>query len=149
MVPVMLTGVVLRGKKYTWFQYLCVFMTPGGIALFHLAKLTSNSMRGENSIFGLVLCFVSLLLDGATGPTQVGCLFWVESMLSLVCQEKAIQKYNPGSYQLMLYTNLYALVFLTLGLLVTGEVPTALEYIHCSRPALITVCICLARTKHK
>lgn len=36
MVPVMLLGVLIRGKKYRAFEYLCVALVTVGITLFQL-----------------------------------------------------------------------------------------------------------------
>ena len=75
MVPVMFMGVLVRGKKYSWFEYACVGLITAGITLFQLfgnkKKLSSASTHSdEEQNFGIMLLLLSLFFDGVTGAFQ-------------------------------------------------------------------------------
>lgn len=42
MIPVMLMGVLIRGKKYSVIEYICVLLITGGISLFQIGKVFSS-----------------------------------------------------------------------------------------------------------
>jgi solute carrier family 35 (UDP-galactose transporter), member B1 len=111
MIPIMLANVLVGGKKYSLREYLCVLSITSGIVLFRLAK-GSKSGAGENSSLGLFLLFASLCLDGLTGSSQ-----------SLFRKE-----YNPSTYSMMFQTNVYAVGYLVLANLVTGQGIEGLNY---------------------
>ena len=76
MIPVMLMGTVLSGKRYSAFEYLCAGAIAGGVALFAGAGGKGGSHGGGKSLaapnapLGYVLCLLNLLLDGYTNAAQ-------------------------------------------------------------------------------
>lgn len=72
MIPVMLMGTLLYGKRYSMFEYLCVSLIAGGISLF--ASETSSKVRSKlaspNAPLGYALCLVNLVFDGYTNAAQ-------------------------------------------------------------------------------
>ncbi|KAF1779354.1 UAA transporter [Phytophthora cactorum] len=88
MIPVMLMGVLIRRKKYTLRDYICVVVITTGIA--HAER--------ENSTYGLLLLFLSLTLDGISGPKQ----------------EEIAHQLRPSVHQQMLNTNIWAVVYTAL-----------------------------------
>ena len=74
MVPVMLGGLVLGGRKFSRFQYLSVAFVTFGVFLFNYGKASSSSGKSasvtENSTYGLSLIFLSLVFDAITGGLQ-------------------------------------------------------------------------------
>lgn len=106
MIPVMLMGVLIRRKKYTLRDYVCVVAITAGIAIFQLGKGSAKHAERENSSYGLLLLFVSLTLDGISGPKQ----------------EEIAHQLRPSVHQQMLNTNLWAVVYTGIGALATGQV---------------------------
>lgn len=104
MIPVMLMGVLIRRKQYQWKDYLCVILITTGIAVFQLGK-TSSKPTKENSIYGLLLLFISLALDGISGPKQ----------------EEIAHQLRPSVHQQMFYTNLWAVIYTGIGAIITGQ----------------------------
>eukprot|EP01018_Ginkgo_biloba_P008348 Gb_11064 [translate_table: standard] len=72
-IPVMLTGTLFYGTKYTFHEYICTFLVAGGVSLFALSKSSSKTvskLADPNAPWGYFLCFVNLILDGYTNSTQ-------------------------------------------------------------------------------
>lgn len=77
LVPVMLLSYLLNGKTYNWKQMSSVLLISLGVALFsckiHPLRLFSNaapSSNNNNTLLGLLLVGVNLLLDGFTNARQ-------------------------------------------------------------------------------
>ncbi|DAZ94816.1 TPA: hypothetical protein N0F65_012843 [Lagenidium giganteum] len=105
MIPVMLMGVLIRRKRYSWQEYLCVVLITIGIAVFQLGKQSSHKATQENSTYGLFLLFTSLALDGVSGPKQ----------------EEIVATLRPTVHQQMFYTNLWAVIYTGIGAVATGQ----------------------------
>lgn len=105
MIPVMLMGVLIRRKKYSLRDYVCVLVITAGIAVFQLGKASSKHAERENSAYGLLLLFTSLTLDGISGPKQ----------------EEISTQLRPSVHQQMFYTNIWAVAYTGVGALVTGQ----------------------------
>ncbi|KAJ0398330.1 hypothetical protein P43SY_000775 [Pythium insidiosum] len=112
MIPVMLMGVLIRRKKYTLRDYICVLLITTGIAVFQLGKASSKHASKENSSYGLLLLFTSLTLDGISGPKQ----------------EEISQSLRPTVHQQMFYTNLWAVLYTGAGALVTGQAFSGFQF---------------------
>ncbi|ETV80537.1 hypothetical protein H257_06794 [Aphanomyces astaci] len=109
MIPVMLMGVVLGRKKYSWKEYVSVILITAGIVIFQLGKDSSKGsgkqQQTENSVYGLGLLFVSLFLDGLTGSGQ----------------EQMVEQHKPSVHQQMLNTNVWAVIYTGIGCVITGH----------------------------
>ncbi|RHY33498.1 hypothetical protein DYB32_001613 [Aphanomyces invadans] len=101
MIPVMLTGVLLGRKKYSWKEYVSVILITAGIVIFQLGKDSSKGgkQQTENSVYGLGLLFTSLFLDGLTGSGQ----------------EQMVELHKPSVHQQMLNTNIWAVIYTGIG----------------------------------
>ncbi|GFE54339.1 UDP-galactose transporter [Babesia ovis] len=75
MIPILIGGFIIFKKRYPWYDYVAVLLITGCIISFNIFKPNSK-MDGENTVFGLCMCFFSLLCDGITGPIE-------DKMLSL------------------------------------------------------------------
>jgi UDP-galactose transporter B1 len=117
MIPVMLMGVVLGTKKYTWREYACVGLITAGIVIFRLAK--SKAASTENSTVGLILLFASLICDGLTGPIQ----------------EKIQVASKTTSPQMMFLCNFWAIVYAGAGCFATGQLQEGSAFVA-ANPAL-------------
>eukprot|EP00879_Flechtneria_rotunda_P006396 GHRR01006720.1.p1 GENE.GHRR01006720.1~~GHRR01006720.1.p1 ORF type:complete len:369 (+),score=67.39 GHRR01006720.1:115-1107(+) len=72
MVPVMVMGTVLHGKRYSALEYLCMAMIGVGISMFACkssSKVTAK-LASPNAPLGYLLCFVNLTFDGYTNAFQ-------------------------------------------------------------------------------
>ncbi|QIW95474.1 hypothetical protein AMS68_000992 [Peltaster fructicola] len=73
LLPVMFLHVVLYRKKYPFSKYAVVALVTAGVAVFTLHESAGSKKKGSatgNSVYGLVLLSVNLLLDGLTNATQ-------------------------------------------------------------------------------
>ncbi|CAM9096602.1 unnamed protein product [Pylaiella littoralis] len=81
LVPVMLVGVVMLGRRHTRAEYLAVGLITAGVALFSFkpaaledAELTKedggHAGSGGSNLIGLALVSVNLILDGVTNAEQ-------------------------------------------------------------------------------
>ncbi|OWZ13538.1 Drug/Metabolite Transporter [Phytophthora megakarya] len=133
-IPVMIMGVLL-GKKYAFKKYVSVIVLSIGVAIFLLGtahekhhsehKQSHNSLpeqeRTPNMVLGFSLLVLSLLFDGATGALE----------------DKFMETYHIGAFDLMYYVNIYKALFSAAGMVVNGEVPVFLQYVVPSLPNLM------------
>lgn len=110
MIPVMLMGIVIRKRRYSMREFICVFMVSAGVALF---SWKSKSSKVPSSPLGFALLFASLFMDGVTGPLQ----------------ERLIANFNPSTHQLMFWQNFTSVAWLAVALLITGEGASALNFV--------------------
>jgi UDP-galactose transporter B1 len=70
LIPVMLMNFVLYGKIYSLKKYLIVLLITVGVSCFTLLQPKKSGKPTNNSLYGLMLLMVNLLIDGATNSTQ-------------------------------------------------------------------------------
>ena len=73
MVPVMLMGTLVGGKRYSALEYACALLIGGGVSLFaarNSGKVTQK-LAAPDARMGYALCLANLLLDGYTNAAQV------------------------------------------------------------------------------
>jgi UDP-galactose transporter B1 len=103
LVPVMLVNVLYYHRKQTVGEYIQVLLVTSGIVLF---RYKAGKEEGEgNTTYGIVLLALSLLMDGITGPTQ----------------EYIRDRYRPSSEQFMLYCNMWAVIYILIGLFILPD----------------------------
>lgn len=114
LVPVMLMNIVLYRRRFALHKYLVVATVTFGISLFMLyAPSSSGGQHGKkgaasNSLFGISLLLVNLIVDGAINSTQ----------------DEVFVKYKISGTQMMLFMNTFAtLVTLTTMLLPLPSIP--------------------------
>lgn len=116
-IPVLILGLVIFGKKYTWERIGTVLVLCAGIVVFMLSdpktQAKAASRKAVSTWTGWLLLGGSLLLDGVTGNFQ----------------EKVRKTYGTTTFQLMLYTNLAALVWIAIGLAITQDGDDAVAFI--------------------
>lgn len=78
LIPVMIMSFLVYRKTFKAVEYLSVVLISAGVFLFtfyHDSKGkkggSSDSVKKENSFYGLFLLFVNLCIDGLTNSTQV------------------------------------------------------------------------------
>jgi UDP-galactose transporter B1 len=107
LVPVMLMNIILYRRKFALHKYLVVGTVTAGISLFMLCAPVSASKSSKgassNSLFGVGLLLVNLLIDGAINSTQ----------------DEVFVRYKMSGTQMMFFMNAFA----TLITLITMLVP--------------------------
>uniref|UniRef100_A0A3B0MP62 Membrane protein, putative n=1 Tax=Theileria annulata TaxID=5874 RepID=A0A3B0MP62_THEAN len=69
MVPILIGGYLLFKKKYAWYDVSCVICVTLSLILFNYDHFV-NYKSNKNSVFGIFMCFLSLVCDAFVGPIQ-------------------------------------------------------------------------------
>ncbi|SPR00785.1 unnamed protein product (mitochondrion) [Plasmodiophora brassicae] len=94
MIPVMLMGICINGKRYKKQEYVQVALITLGISVFMGFQQSSGSKHESvQRLEGVALLLLSLALDGFTGPLQ----------------ERIIARHRPSMHEMMFGTNAYAI----------------------------------------
>lgn len=125
LVPVMLLGWVLHGRRYRRAEYVAVVLITLGVVFYTVSKELNDAKPApssitENSLFGLVLLLASLACDGLIGPKQ----------------EQLKLRYGPTDLQLMLGTNACGALFLLPMIVYLDSARTVIEFVRV-RPAVL------------
>lgn len=105
-IPVMILGIIFARKRYPPAKFLFITMICIGVALFmYKDRKPSESDSSHHFGFGEVLLIVSLTLDGLTGATQ----------------DRMRSEHKTGAYHMMLFVNVWSVLWLAIGLVVSGE----------------------------
>lgn len=119
MVPVMLLGIVIRGRRYTTRDFARVGLITAGVAMFSYKPKAASG--ATTSSLGVALLLLSLFCDGVTGPLQ----------------ERLVARHKPSTHQLMMWQNVCACLWLFVALVVSGEGVGALRFVA-TYPAVLT-----------
>ena len=104
MVPVMLMGTLVGGKRYSVLEYACALLIGVGVSLFaarNSGKVTQK-LAAPDARLGYALCLANLLLDGYTNAAQVRLQKGVEGpqpVLRLALQQEPQANRNPPALQ--------------------------------------------------
>ena len=115
VIPVMIMGLLLKGTKYPFSQYVEATLITIGVAVFSLAS-KSNDKDTTTEIIGLVFLIAYVSFDSFTSQ-------W---------QDKIYQTYgkaNVDPYQMMLGVNTSAIIITTAGLILSGDFPIVIEFL--------------------
>ncbi|XP_012942758.1 solute carrier family 35 member B1 [Aplysia californica] len=106
-IPVMILGVLFAAKRYPLAKYLCVLLIVMGVGLFMYKEKRSSPQPEDHHILGTgeVLLLVSLTLDGLTGASQ----------------DRMRSQYKTGANNMMFFVNLCSVIYLSIGVVITGE----------------------------
>uniref|UniRef100_A0A1L8EI40 Putative solute carrier family 35 member b1 n=2 Tax=Haematobia irritans TaxID=7368 RepID=A0A1L8EI40_HAEIR len=106
-IPVMVLGVLIGRKSYSWIRYACVFTIVVGVVLFMYKenKATSSSASSSSGGLGELLLILSLTMDGLLGAIQ----------------ERMRAASAPSGQQMMYAMNFWSTIMLGLAMIVTGE----------------------------
>ncbi|XP_026761813.1 solute carrier family 35 member B1 homolog [Galleria mellonella] len=106
-IPVMILGVLLGRKSYPLKKYFFVLLIVTGVVLF-MYKDQNNKATDTSQGFGLgeLLIILSLVMDGLTGAVQ----------------ERIKSESSPSAYSMMLNTNWWSTVILSVGIVLSGEI---------------------------
>eukprot|EP00239_Pterosperma_sp_CCMP1384_P011453 CAMPEP_0197861196 /NCGR_PEP_ID=MMETSP1438-20131217/37087_1 /TAXON_ID=1461541 /ORGANISM="Pterosperma sp., Strain CCMP1384" /LENGTH=323 /DNA_ID=CAMNT_0043478293 /DNA_START=87 /DNA_END=1058 /DNA_ORIENTATION=+ len=99
MIPVMIVGTIIGGKRYSLVEYMCVSMIVAGISIFALFKSSAaalSKLASPNVALGYSLCLANLIFDGYTNAAQ----------------DKMKEKYKATSAnELMFYMNIWCSLY--------------------------------------
>uniref|UniRef100_R4G4R0 Putative udp-gal transporter n=3 Tax=Rhodnius TaxID=13248 RepID=R4G4R0_RHOPR len=121
-IPVLVMGVLIGNKSFPVRKYFIVFLIVFGVALF----LYKDNKAAKSAIgFGIgeILLGSSLLMDGLTNSLQ----------------ERVMAQYKPKSENLMLGINKWALLFVGVIIIYTGEAVQCLAFLQRHPSAILQV----------
>lgn len=73
MIPVMILGTLLHGRRYPALEYLCCGLITAGVSVFAAmgpSKHAKQQLAAPNAPLGYALCFLNLGLDAYTNVAQ-------------------------------------------------------------------------------
>lgn len=146
LLPVMIGTIVIGGETLSRKQKIAVTLVVTGILLYRMAKIWKSLLgleesRGKDSVsesseslFGLLLLFGSLGLDGMTTGNQ--------SHLKKGCGGP-----KPRPHELMFWTNFWGLLTMVVAGVYTGDIVDGLSFVS-SHPDILqdilAFCVCSA-----
>ena len=107
------------------FQYLSVAFVTFGVFLFNYGKPSSSGKSAsvrENSTYGLILIFLSLVFDAITGGLQD------KVKVSTKILNPSHRKTPNRGNESMLYTNLSGAIIAFAFAIVTGQIASGIEF---------------------
>lgn len=104
MVPVMLMGFVVNGKRYKFVEYCFALCVTGGVVLFKLNESNDAPVRGTQAI-GIVLVAIYMVADSFTSN-------W---------QSKIFSEHEVSSMQMMCIVNLFSSAFTAASIMIGME----------------------------
>ncbi len=116
LIPVMMMNIILYRKKFPLYKYVVVFLITVGVSAFMLLQPISEKKKtiSSNSLYGIILLMMNLLIDGVTNSTQ----------------DQIFHKFKVTGQQMMFFMNLFSglLMFIYLLLPINHELINAIEF---------------------
>merc|ERR1712217_700551 len=112
MMPVMLWGIVISGKRYSTMDWIIAVLVTCGVTQFLLGGDIKSTHSQGSSTWGLVLLIAFLGLDGFTSTFQ----------------EQLFKEYTTTKYNQMLYVNFGSATVSLVSILLARTGGTALEF---------------------
>eukprot|EP00761_Pharyngomonas_kirbyi_P012271 gb/GECH01012298.1/.p1 GENE.gb/GECH01012298.1/~~gb/GECH01012298.1/.p1 ORF type:complete len:328 (+),score=43.76 gb/GECH01012298.1/:1-984(+) len=109
LLPVMIGGMFITGRKYNWKQYTSALMLVGGLVCLSYANSTSSLLFDPRG----VLC----LLGALTADAFVGNL-----------QEKVLKEANASPLELIFFAHSVGVIYLTVVCIISGEAYPAVKF---------------------
>lgn len=125
MVPVMIMGRILSGKRYPLYEYGIAVVIGLGVTTFMLSQSSSAGEGGPSTqISGVMLMLMYLMSDSFTSQ-------W---------QDVLFKEYDLSSYQMMFGINAFSSIFTLASLLVTGELWSSFRFLGSNPEAIYHIC---------
>jgi adenosine 3'-phospho 5'-phosphosulfate transporter B2 len=115
MMPVMIWGIAISGKRYSAVDWMVAAAVTGGVTEFLMTgPITAGHDTGEsgNSLYGLALLLVFLASDGLTSTVQ----------------EKLFKEYKTTKYNQMFYVNIASAVVSLIAVASSGQVTYCINF---------------------
>jgi len=119
MVPVMLMGYAVSGKRYTAFEYAVAIAITSGAAIFKLNEDSDAPVKNTQFI-GIIFIVAYMACDSFTSN-------W---------QSKVFKQYGVTSMVMMMYANLFSSGFTALGLVLNLEIISVWSFVE-ANPAIV------------
>lgn len=134
LLPLVLLNFLINRKRLDAHKYATVLLITAGVAGFMFFESNSGKhAKRSNSVYGLLLLMINLMLDGATNS-------W---------QDEMFVKYRIRSHHMMLFMNLFSAIYLLSFLVVTDpfthQLSDSLSYIATHPASLYDMamfCVC-------
>ncbi|XP_036233705.2 solute carrier family 35 member B1 homolog [Bactrocera oleae] len=111
-IPVMILGVLIGRKSYSWVRYACVTTIVVGVVLFMYKESQIAHLPKETTGLGELLLFLSLAMDGLTGAVQ----------------ERMRASSAPSGQQMMFAMNFWSTIMLSFATILTGEAKEFVQF---------------------
>merc|ERR1719389_243476 len=112
MMPVMIWGMAVSGKRFGLKDWMIAFAVTGGVVEFLMTGPISSHSDSGSSVYGLALLGGFLALDGFTSTFQ----------------EKLFKEHTTSKYNQMLFINLGLCVISSFTLVASGRLSEALSF---------------------
>jgi len=112
MMPVMIWGIMLSGKAYTWLDWGTAACVTLGVTEFLMTGNISAPADQGNSLWGLLLLVGFLACDGLTSTMQ----------------EKLFKEYRTTKFNQMLYVNACSAGTSLIALLASGHLSSCIAF---------------------
>uniref|UniRef100_A0A915BNM6 Adenosine 3'-phospho 5'-phosphosulfate transporter 2 n=2 Tax=Parascaris univalens TaxID=6257 RepID=A0A915BNM6_PARUN len=109
LIPVLIGGIIIQGKKYGWIDLLAACLMSIGLIVFTLAD---SRVAPNFEPTGYIMISLALLADAVIGNVQ----------------EKAMHTYSATNNEVVLYSFAIGSVYILIGLLVTGQLIEAFVF---------------------
>jgi adenosine 3'-phospho 5'-phosphosulfate transporter B2 len=113
MMPVMVWGMIISGKRYGLKDWGVAAGVTGGVTMFLMTGEIESKTSHGNSTRGLFFLLLFLLLDGLTSTFQ----------------EKLFKEHKTSKYNQMLYINLLSSITSIVTLVCSGNLWPALSFL--------------------
>merc|ERR1740138_27134 len=112
MMPVMVWGIIVSGKRYSLLDWMIAGAVTGGVTEFLMTGPISSHGSSGSSTYGLMLLAMFLFLDGFTSTFQ----------------EKLFKEHVTSKYNQMLYVNLGSAVISSSTVILSGRLGFAMAF---------------------
>ncbi|XP_071118629.1 adenosine 3'-phospho 5'-phosphosulfate transporter 2-like [Haliotis cracherodii] len=109
LIPVLIGGILIQGKKFNAIDITACLMMSIGLILFMLAD---SSVSPNFNQYGVILISLALCSDGAIGNVQ----------------EKTMKKYSASNSEMVLYSYGVGFLYILVGLSVSGQIVPAFVF---------------------
>lgn len=117
LIPVMIGGIFIQGKKYGFLDFSAAFLMTIGLIFFTLADV---SLSPSFDMRGVALISLALLADACIGNVQ----------------ENAMKKLKASNAEIIFYSYLMGSAYLFLGLVLTNQFIEPMRFVM-ERPTLL------------
>lgn len=111
LIPVMIGGILIQGKRYGILDALAANLMTIGLIFFTLADVSLNP---SFDLTGVMLVSLALAADAVIGNVQ----------------EKSMKAFGSSSAEMVLYSYSIGSIYLLLGLIVKGDLVDALRFCY-------------------
>ncbi|KAL4235824.1 hypothetical protein ACF0H5_004214 [Mactra antiquata] len=102
LIPVLIGGMFIQGKRYSILDITAVLLMVVGLILFTLAD---NSVSPSFNTYGVILISLALCADGGIGNFQ----------------EKFLKQYSAGNSEMVFYSYSIGFVYILFGIIISGD----------------------------